>query len=311
MTGPLSFGVNIAWMSRGEASPIVAAPAAEAAGFDVVTAADHVGSTSPFVALAAAAAVTERVRLRTYVLDFGFWNPGLLARDVATLDAISGGRVDLGLGVGHMRHEHETVGLPFAPYGERLGDLERFVAEVRGHLDGEVPSPRPVQRPVPLLMGSMSRRGLELACRTADVIALTGLMNVPGADRPGAFRVCTPEEFDERVTWVRELRQAHDRPARPLDMLVQKVVLGRDPLVAATEDAADGGSWTTPKVLLDTPAFLYARSADDAAALLLRRSERWGIGSWCVHQPSMAAMASVIEAVRAIEAVPATEVGPA
>src|SRR5512140_3218831 len=169
-TDQLRFGVNIAWMSRGEAPPAHAARAAEDAGFDVVTAADHVGSTSPLVALAAAAAVTERVRLRTYVLDFGLWNAGLLARDVATLDAVSGGRVDLGIGLGHMRHEHETVGLPFAPYGERLDALRRFVADVRAHLAGDVPSPRPVQEPVPVLMASMSCRGLEVACQDADVV---------------------------------------------------------------------------------------------------------------------------------------------
>jgi probable F420-dependent oxidoreductase len=294
----LRFGVNIAWMSRGEAPPPQAARAAEAAGFDIVTAADHVGSTSPFVALAAAAAVTERVRLRSYVLDFGFWNPGLLARDVATLDAMSGGRVDLGIGLGHMRHEHETVGLPFPPYGERLADLARFVADVRRHLAGDVPSPRPVQRPVPVLMGSMSRRGLQAACRDADLVALTGLMNSPSGTGPGRFRLCSAEEFDERVAWVRELRAAHGRPPVPLDMLVQKVVLDRDPHEAAAQDAAEEGDRVTPQELLATPALVYARTAQDAAALLVERSERWAIGSWCVHQPSLPAMARVIEAVR-------------
>jgi len=302
MTVPLQFGVNIAWLSRGEAPPAEAARAAEAAGFDVVTAADHVGSTSPFVALAVAAAVTERVRLRTYVLDFGFWNPGLLARDVATLDAVSGGRVELGVGVGHMRHEHEAVGLPFAPYGERLAALERFVAEVREHLAGPTPSPRPVQDSVPVLMGSMSRRGLEVAARIADVVALTGLLTGPGGSGPASFRLVTPAEFDERVAWVRDLRAEHGRPQAPLDMLVQKVVLDRDPQEAAEADAAEDaaeGADTTPESLLASPSFLYARTPAEAAAVLAERSQRWGIGSWCVHQPSMAAMARVIAAVRA------------
>jgi len=296
------FGVNIGWVSRGEAPPVEAARAAEAAGFDIVTAADHVGSTSPFVALAAAAAVTERVRLRTYVLDIGFWNPGLLARDVATLDAISGGRMELGLGLGHMRREHEIVGVPFAPYGERLEQLARFTAQVRRHLDGDVPSPRPVQRPVPVLMGSMSRRGLEVACREADVVALTGLMNAPGGSGPGSFRVCSPEEFDDRVGWVRELRAAHGRPDTPLDMLVQSVVLDDDPEEAAAAEAAraaeEGDRWTTARTLLESPAFLYAATPQDAAAELARRAARWGIGSWCVHQPSLTAMARVIAAAR-------------
>jgi probable F420-dependent oxidoreductase len=299
----LQFGINVAWLARGGHPPVPAARDAEAAGYDIVTAADHVGSTSPFVALAAAAAVTTRVRLRTYVLDVGFWNPGLLARDVATLDAISGGRVELGLGVGHMRHEHEAVGLPFPAYGERLAGLGGFLAELRRHLAGDGVAPRPVQQPVPVLMGSMSRRGLQVACREADTVALTGLMNAPGGSGPGSFRVCDPAEFDERVAWIRELRAAQGRAPTPLDMLVQKVVLDRDPAEAAEQDAAEaareGDRRTTAEDLLATPAFLYARTAKDAAAVLLERSRRWGIGSWCVHAPSMEPMARVIEALRA------------
>src|SRR5512144_2211251 len=82
---------------------LTAARDAEAAGFDVLNAPDHLGNTAPFAILAAAAAVTERIRLRTYVLDVYFWNSALLAREVATVDALSGGRLELGLGAGHMK----------------------------------------------------------------------------------------------------------------------------------------------------------------------------------------------------------------
>ena len=190
MTVPLQFGVNIAWLSRGEAPPAEAARAAEAAGFDVVTAADHVGSTSLFVALAVAAAVTERVRLRTYVLDFGFWNPGLLARDVATLDAVSGGRVELGVGVGHMRHEHEAVGLPFPPYQHRLVELDAFATALRSALDDAGMVPAPVQQPVPVFLAAMSSSGLAVAARHGSMVALAGALQVPGRP-PGTFTLAS------------------------------------------------------------------------------------------------------------------------
>lgn len=293
----LRFGVNVGWLTRGGAAPAEAARTAEAAGFDIVTAADHVGAASPFVVLAAAAAVTERVRLRTYVLDIGFWNAGLLARDVATLDAVSGGRVDLGLGLGHMRHEHEAVGLPFPPYAERLPALVAFAAEVRRWLADPGSAPRPVQTPVPLLVGAMSARALDVAVQVADVVALTGAAQVPGAPA-GTFRLCSSAETDERVAQVRAERSRRGLPHPTLDALLQQVSLDRDPVQAATEVAADLGGRVTVDELLDTPFLLFARTPEDAAAELLRRSRRWGIGSWCVHAPSGPELARVLKVVR-------------
>src|SRR4051794_36122094 len=210
----LSFGVNVGWMHRGGRHPVEAAREAEAAGFDVVTAADHVGRTSPFVALAAAAAVTSRVRLRTYVLDHGFWNAGLLARDVATLDAVSGGRVEVGLGVGYVPAEHATVGLPFRPYPERLANLESFVAELRRPLAHPGVHPRPVQDRVRVLVAAMSPRGVAVAARTADVVGLSGAMQAP-ARPPGTLVNVSAAVTDERVATVRAERERHGLPPAP------------------------------------------------------------------------------------------------
>jgi alkanesulfonate monooxygenase SsuD/methylene tetrahydromethanopterin reductase-like flavin-dependent oxidoreductase (luciferase family) len=93
--GEMRFGVSLAGWRDGPAL-LAAARTAEREGFDAVTVADHLGHTAPFTVLAAAAAVTSRVRLRTYVLDAYFWNAALLAREVATLDRLSGGREELG-----------------------------------------------------------------------------------------------------------------------------------------------------------------------------------------------------------------------
>jgi alkanesulfonate monooxygenase SsuD/methylene tetrahydromethanopterin reductase-like flavin-dependent oxidoreductase (luciferase family) len=106
--------------------------------------------------------VSERVRLRTYVLNVCFWNPALLAREAATADALTGGRLELGLGAGHVRAEFDDAGIPWRPLHERVERLAATVREVRRRLADGV-GPGPVQRPLPLAVGAMSTRGLAVA----------------------------------------------------------------------------------------------------------------------------------------------------
>jgi probable F420-dependent oxidoreductase len=301
----LSFGVNLGRMGTpgppGEdpaRTPVEAARWAEDTGLDVVTTADHVGSTSPFVMLAAAAAVTTRVRLRTYVLNVGFWNPGLLARDIATLDVLSGGRVEVGLGAGHKPLEHAAVGLPFPSFAERVDALVPFVAELRRHLADPDFRPVPVQRPVPVFVGTTSYRGLEVAADVADLVALGGGLQLPGAP-PGTFTVASAAETDARVAVVRKRRAARGLPPPTFDALLQQVVVDRQAVdVAADWETATEGAIRASDIV-DSPFVLVAPSAQDAAEELLRRAERWGITSWCTHAPSGAALAEVAAAVRA------------
>src|SRR5215472_12672156 len=100
-------------------------------GFDVLAAPDHLGAAGPFTVLAAVGALDERLRLRTYVLNVGFWNPALLAREVATLDLLSGGRAEFGIGAGHMKSEHDDAKLPWLPFKERVEAMESALTEVR------------------------------------------------------------------------------------------------------------------------------------------------------------------------------------
>ena len=178
--GEMRFGVSLAGWPDGPAL-LAAARTAEREGFDAVTVADHLGHTAPFTVLAAAAAVTSRVRLRTYVLDAYFWNAALLARDeVATLDRLSGGRVELGIGAGHMRHEHVDAGLPFPPVDERWTHTAEVLAEVWRRLADAAHTPTPVQRPVPVMVAGMGGRALKVAGEHADVVGLAGALQVPG-----------------------------------------------------------------------------------------------------------------------------------
>jgi probable F420-dependent oxidoreductase len=247
-----------------------------------------------------AAAVTTRVRLRTYVLDAYFWNPALLAREVATVDRLSGGRLELGVGAGHMRHEHRDAGLPFPGVDERWAHTVGVLADVRRRLADEGHVPAPMQRPVPVMVAGMGERALRIAAEHADVVGLAGALQRPG-QRAGTFTLTDTATTDARVALIREVAAAHDR-SPGLDVLLQQVVVDTDPgaaaATAAREAAGHGMDWLTPELLLDTPFVLYAASPEDAAAELTRRVERWGVRSWTTHAPWGPAMARVASAMR-------------
>jgi probable F420-dependent oxidoreductase len=298
----MRFGVSLAGWSDGPAL-LAAARTAERAGFDVVTVADHLGHAAPFSVLAAAATVTTRVRLRTYVLDAYFWNPALLAREVATLDLMSGGRMELGIGAGHMRHEHVDAGLPFPMVDERWARTAEVLTDVRHRLAAEGHVPAPVQRPVPVMVAAMGERGLRVAAEHADVVGLAGALHVPGR-RAGTFTLADTAVTDDRVGMVREAAATHGR-APELDALLQQVVVDADPEQAATtaarQAAEHGMDWFTPQLLLDSPFVLFAASPEDAAAELRRRTQRWGVRSWSTHAPWGPALARVAAAARDTE----------
>jgi F420-dependent oxidoreductase-like protein len=172
------------------------AQAAEAAGFDAFFRSDHFlamggdglpGPTDAWVTLAGIARETERIRLGTMVTSATFRLPGLLAVQVAQVDAMSGGRVELGLGAGWFDSEHEAYGVPFPPLGERFERLEEQFAILTGLWDTPVGGrfdfdgrhyqlkdspalPKPVQQPHPPLIvgGGGPKRTPRLAATFAD-----------------------------------------------------------------------------------------------------------------------------------------------
>src|SRR4051812_18547968 len=137
---------------------------AEELGYDVILVPDHLGKVAPFPALVAAAQVTERPRLGTFVLNAGFWNPTLLAREVATVDALTGGRLELGLGAGYVQSEHDRAGLPFGSAGERGDHLPRTGGGVGRPVSARGPVAPPGERPpgAPLVRGPRNP-GVETA----------------------------------------------------------------------------------------------------------------------------------------------------
>jgi alkanesulfonate monooxygenase SsuD/methylene tetrahydromethanopterin reductase-like flavin-dependent oxidoreductase (luciferase family) len=183
--------VSVQAQPRDRASSVSLARRVEAAGYDALLTADHPGTTaSPFVALAAAAMVTERVRLGSYVSHAGIREPLQLASDVATLDVLSDGRARRALGAGHTPVEWEMVG---SRRPDIAGRVRRFLAVAEAcrallagesvtstapemqALGAELAGPRPVQNPVPFVFGGGNSTLLRWAGEHADVVALSGL----------------------------------------------------------------------------------------------------------------------------------------
>ncbi|GAA2441592.1 LLM class F420-dependent oxidoreductase [Streptomyces glaucus] len=294
MPRPFRFGVNLT----------VPAPArewrakcrrAEELGYDVILVPDHLGMVAPFPALVAAAEATERPRLGTFVLNAGFWNPALLAREVATTDALTGGRLELGLGTGYVPAEHETAGLPFGSPRERVDRLRHTVEELDRLLASEEHLPRPAQRPrVPLLIGGNGDRMLRLTAEHADIAAFTGARSVPGS-ASGQLAPITAEELDERVARYRRLAAGRAEPAE-LNLLLQIVVVTED-REAAVRPFLELVPHLTLEQVLDLPIVLVG-TREQITAQLLELRERYGFSYLTVLEPCMEVFAPVIEALR-------------
>ncbi|MFF8864309.1 LLM class F420-dependent oxidoreductase [Streptomyces sp. NPDC015139] len=291
MPRPFRFGVNL----------LTSAPAAEwrakcrraeELGYDVILVPDHLGMVAPFPALVAAAGATERPRLGTFVLNAGFWNPALLAREVATTDALTGGRLELGLGTGYVRAEHETAGLPFGSPRERVDLLRRTVGELERALRSAEHRPRPAQPRVPLLIGANGDRMLRLTAEHADVAAFTGAR---AADAAGTLTPLTADELDERVARYREL--AADRPApAELNLLIQLVAVTDDP-----EPVLRPLLERHPRLDLDralTLPIMLVGTLEQIVARVRAQRERFGFSYLTVLEPSIEAFAPVMRRLR-------------
>ncbi|MDQ1021279.1 LLM class F420-dependent oxidoreductase [Streptomyces afghaniensis] len=295
MSRPFRFGVNLLEPASGEAWR-AKCRRAEELGYDVILVPDHLGMPAPFPALVAAAEATERPRLGTFTLNAGFWNPALLAREVATTDALTGGRLELGLGTGYVRAEHESAGLPFGSPGERVDHLRRTVEELKRLLGSDEHRPQAAQRPrVPLLIGGNGDRMLRLSAEHADIAAFTGARSVPGS-ATGQLTAITAEELDERV--ARYLKFAEDYREEPpeLNLLLQMVIVTED-REAAVQPFLEHLPDMTVHQVLELPVSLIG-TLDDIAEQVRARRERYGFTYLTVLEPYMEAFAPVMERVR-------------
>ncbi|MCW2875015.1 LLM class F420-dependent oxidoreductase [Actinacidiphila oryziradicis] len=291
------FGVNFLSPSSG-AEWTKKCRHAETLGYDVLLVPDHLGWPAPFPSLVAAAQATERPRVGTFVLNAAFWNPVLLAREVATTDQLTGGRLELGLGAGYVRAEFEQAGLEYGSPRDRADRLERTVEELDRLLSDEAHEPASAQRPrPPLLLGGNGNRLLRLAARHADIVAFTGGEPAPGKT-DGSMRLLGPEALADRVATARRFTAEYGTDPE-LNVLVQRVVPTSDRAGAARELQSHGPD-VTPEQLLDLPTLLIG-TVKEMAGQLRRHREQLGLTYITVMEPVMEDFAPVIEELRRTE----------
>ncbi|TME32569.1 MAG: TIGR03621 family F420-dependent LLM class oxidoreductase [Chloroflexi bacterium] len=304
---PFRFGVTASRIPVGRAWTDLARRAEEL-GYDTFVMPDHLGrQLSPLGGLAAAAAVTSRIRIGAFVFANDYRHPLLLARETATLDQVSNGRVELGIGAGWNTSDYRQLGMPYERPGLRIERLEESVGLIRRlfagervtgsgrhyHLDGAWLEPRPVQARIPILIGGGGPRMLRIAARQADIVGLLTQFNRQG--RPIAMQA-TEGETARKVAIVREAagsREAFER--LELNVLVASAGLvgsGSSPLrsVAAMVKAA------APLVVGGSPYLLHGTLAQ-VHETLLRRRERLGISYYVWSARAVEAMAPVVEAL--------------
>lgn len=190
---------------------------AEELGFDSFMIPDHLGDqVGPIAALGALAVATENIRIGTAVLANGFRHPAVLAKDAATIDVLSKGRLELGIGAGWMKDEFDAAGIDYERPGERIEKLDEALTILdtllRGRectfhgkhyrIDGLKGSPRPRQGPrPPIAVGGGGPKMLALAAKHADIISV-----VPSTTSDGKLKLSgiTMDKTRERIDWIRE-----------------------------------------------------------------------------------------------------------
>lgn len=305
---PFRFGVSVhRGTSRAEWAAL--ARQAEELGYATLLMPDHLGEQfSPVPALLAAADATTRLRVGSIVFDNDFRHPAFLAKEAATLDVLTDGRLELGLGAGWRKPEYEQAGIPFERPGVRIERMAEAVQIIKGlfaeepvnfagkyytitHLNG---FPKPVQSPrPPIHIGGGGKRLLQVAAREADIVGFIPRARLDGEGQE--LTDATPEALDEKISWVREA--AGERFSEiELGLMVVQVITTEDREQAAQLIAAQlaPGLERGGETVLHSP-YLLVGTYDQICADLLARRERFGISYITVFDHSMEVMAPVIE----------------
>jgi probable F420-dependent oxidoreductase len=266
----------------------------EGDGYETISLPDHRGPHfAPLPALAAVAAVTERVNLSMFVLANDFRNPAVLAKEVTTLDVLSGGRVELGVGAGWNPAEYAAQGVPFDPPGRRIERLAEAITILKRAFAGERFSftgthysvedldvlPRPVRADgIPFVLGGGGKRMLTLAAQQADVVSVT-TNNSARTREVGGSAQLAKDFVAEQIGWVREA--AGDRYDEiELNVRVFGVAVRPTREEGVEVLAAELGD---PDMLLRSP-FVFAGPIEAIHEQMLRYREELGISYYTVSQ---------------------------
>lgn len=289
MTRPFRFGVTAGNAPTGRAWA-EQARRIEDLGYSTLFVHDHFvdsAAPAPLVALSFAAAATTSLRVGMLVLGKDYRHPAVVAQDAATLDVLSDGRLEFGLGAGWLTADYAALGIPYDGHGVRIDRLAEALAVVKGAwADGPFDFagehytitsydglPAPVQQPrPPILVGGGGQKLLRLAGREADIVGINPILSagVIGAD---AARDTLGDSTARKIDWVR------DGAGERFDHLELQI---RYFVTAITDDArglaeamAPGFGVSADEAL--TSGAVLAGSVDEVCDTLVRRREEWGV----------------------------------
>lgn len=277
-------------------------------GYDVLTMPDHFTSQlAPVPALMAAADATETLRIGALVFDNDYKHPVVLAKELASMDVLSGGRVEIGLGAGWMISDYEQSGIPYDSPKVRIDRFVEGLEIIRKCMQPGAFSftgrhynitnydslPKPVQSPPPVLIGGGGKRVLSIAAREADIVGINGTLTA-GVIGEAAVATMTAAAVDEKVAIVAE---AGAHRLSDIEMNIRTF------FVKVTDDRkgfVDGvaGMFGIPAELIDDSPFGLIGSVDAIVEQLLAARERWGFSYVIVGGENVEEIAPVVAALK-------------
>lgn len=305
---PFRFGVQVSHASSAHEWAELARRS-EDAGYDVLTMPDHfTNQLAPVPALMAAADATTTLRIGALVFDNDYKHPVVLAKELATMDLLSDGRTEIGLGAGWMLSDYEQAGMTYDSPKIRIDRFIEGLAVIRGALGPDTFSfagdhytishynglPKPVQQPLPpILIGGGGPRVLGFAAREADIVGINGTLTA-GVVGPEAISTMTAASVDEKVALVAKAG-AHRLSEIELNIRTFFVKVTND---RASTINAISSMFSVPADLIDTSPFALIGSVDACIEQLLERREKWGFSYTIVGAENIDECAPIVAALR-------------
>ncbi|MEY4032071.1 MAG: hypothetical protein RL573_983 [Actinomycetota bacterium] len=282
---------------------------AEANGYDVLTMPDHfTDQLAPVPALMAAADATTDLRVGALVFDNDYKHPVVLAKELATIDLLSEGRLEIGLGAGWMISDYEEAGIPYDSPKVRIDRFVEGLKIIKGTM-GEGPysfsgdhytvtnyngQPKPLQKPCPpVLIGGGGKRVLTIAAREADIVGINGTLHA-GVIGTEAVATMTADAVDEKVAIVAE---AGAHRLADIEMNIRTF------FVKVTDDRAGminavAGMFKIPAELIEDSPFGLIGSVDSIIESIHAARERWGFSYFIVGGENIEEIAPVVAALK-------------
>ncbi len=278
----------------------------ETIGYSTLYLPDHFGDQlGPIAALMSAADATTRLRVGSLVFDNDYRHPIVLAKEAATLDLLSDGRLDFGIGAGWLASDYEQTGIPLDPPGIRIERMAEALQIIKSFFAGGAVSfagkhytvqgvegaPSPAQKPhPPIVLGGGGKRMLRLAGREADIVSVNFNLSEGRVNR-NLVRTGMADATDEKVAWIKEA--AGERfPAIEMSVTVFVANVTDDRISVA--EAMGAGLQSQPGEILQTPHFLIG-SVEQIIEDLQARRERYGISYVIVPDEAAQSLAPVVE----------------